>query len=263
MAAAVVRLRTTPVKGLAQEERKALSLLPGGVVDDRRFVIAEGDRVLWSAGLDPLARATARWEPGPDPGDVDAATNGALELRLGDGSQVAGEVVLGAPVAGRAFADRPVPGRVVHGPFAEALSDVLGRPVRLLFVAVGVGAPGPVTLLGDGSLARLAAQLGLDALDPRRFRMTIEVEGLSPHEEDGWDGRRVRLGDAVVAVSGQVPRCALTTRDPDTRARDLDTLRALLAYRTATAGGDAPLGVYARVVAAGAVRRGDIVTVLP
>jgi uncharacterized protein YcbX len=136
--------------------------------------------------------------------------------------------------------------------------------VRLLFVAVGVGSPGPLTVLGAGSVARLAQELGLadGGLDPRRFRMTIELDGLAPHEEDGWDGRTIRVGDrgAALAIAGQVPRCALTTRDPDTRERDHDVLRALLAYRVPMADGEPPLGVYATVTAAGTVRRGDIVT---
>lgn len=251
------------MKGFAQQEVQSLRLAVGGVVGDRRFVIAAADdRVLYSTHLDSLARATAAWEPGPDPCDTQAAGNGHLRLSLGGGADVEGEVILGEAVAGRAFADRPVPGRVVHGPFSEALSDLLGRHARLLFVAVGVGSPGPVTMLGDGSVERLARELGLDALDPRRFRMTIEVEGLAPHAEDAWEGTRIRLGEATLAVAGQVPRCVLTTRDPDTRRRDHDVLRALLAYRDRTTDGEAPLGMYATVVEPGVVRRGDAVAAL-
>lgn len=260
--AVVARLRATPVKGLAQTERESLTLVPGGIVDDRRFVVAtEDDRVLYSTGLEPLATATASWQPGPDPCAVDGDANGTLELRL-PGGTVSGEVVLGAAVAGRAYADRPVPGRVVAGPFATALSDAVGRPLRLLFVAVGVGSPGPLTLLGDGSIERLAGLLGVSGLDPRRFRTSIELGGTAAHEEDTWDGCEVALGGATVSVAGQVPRCDLTTRHPDTRVRDHDVLRTLLAHRSPMAGGEPPLGMYATVVAPGTVRRGDIVRVL-
>ena len=51
--------------------------------------------------------------------------------------------------------------------------------------------------------------------------MTIGVDGVEAHAEDGWIGERVRVGGAVVAVRAHVGRCAVTTRDPDTGLRDL------------------------------------------
>ena len=60
-------------------------------------------------------------------------------------------------------------------------------------------------------------------------------------------------------VGGQVPRCVLMTRDPDTAQRDYDVLRAILAHRTPMAGGEPPFGVYATVVEPGVIRVGDTV----
>jgi uncharacterized protein len=254
----VSRLRLACVKGFDQVEVDSLDLVPAGVVADRRFVIADADdRVLYSSQLDALAGATAGWRPGPDPVATDGEANGSLELRLPGRIVVGSDVVLGGWVAGRAYADRPVRGRVVEGPFGEALSALLGRPVRLLFVPVGVGSPGAITVLGDGSLARLAEALGVSALDPRRFRMTVELVGVEPHGEDAWRGTAVRVGAATLLIGDQVPRCALTTRDPDTRVRDHDVLRALLAYRERTPDGEPPFGVYATVEQAGTIRLGD------
>ena len=71
----------------------------------------------------------------------------------------------------------------------------------------------------------------MDEVDERRFRMNFGIDGLGEHEEDGWLGRRVRLGEAVVVPQGNVGRCAVTTQNPDTGAPDLDTLKALAAYR--------------------------------
>jgi hypothetical protein len=92
--------------------------------------------------------------------------------------------------------------------------------------------------------------------------MNFGVEGLREHEEDEWLGRRVRLGDAVVVPQGHVGRCAVTTQHPDTGAPDLDTLKALAAYRP---GDDAteplPFGVYAAVAQPGEVSVGDPVEV--
>ena len=42
---------------------------------------------------------------------------------------------------------------------------------------------------------------------------------------------RSRIGTAVVSVTKPDARCAITTQDPDTGERDLDTLRTILRYR--------------------------------
>ena len=95
------------------------------------------------------------------------------------------------------------------------------------------------------------------ALDGRRFRMLVHLAGCEPHEEDGWDGRLLSLGEAVVRVGGPVPRCATTTRDPETGERDFDTLRAIKAYRGLRERKHIDFGVYADVVEPGRVRVGD------
>jgi uncharacterized protein YcbX len=88
--------------------------------------------------------------------------------------------------------------------------------------------------------------------------MTLDVEGCAaPHEEDTWDGRRVRVGEAVVEVHGPVPRCVNTTRDPATGRRDLDTLRIIKEYRGLRDGDCLDFGVYAEVVEPGSARVGD------
>lgn len=154
-----------------------------------------------------------------------------------------------------------MPGRRVKGAFAVAMSEAAGQTLRLYYVPVGYGSPGPLTVLGDGSLRRLVRELGVDGLDPRRFKMSIELEGVEEHAEDGWEGSLVRVGSVALRIGAQVPRCAVTTRDPSTRARDHDTLRVLLAYRGAMETGEPPFGVYATVAEPGVVRVGDAVSV--
>ena len=104
---------------------------------------------------------------------------------------------------------------------------------------------------------------GVDEVDGRRFRMNFGVEGLREHEEDEWLGRRVRIGEAVVVPNGNVGRCAVTTQNPDTGKPDLDTLKALAAYRREVETTE-PLafGIYAAVTEAGRVRVGDSVQLL-
>jgi MOSC domain-containing protein len=88
--------------------------------------------------------------------------------------------------------------------------------------------------------------------------MLFELHGCEPHEEDTWGGRQFALGQAVVVLGGAVDRCAVTTRDPDTGERDLDTLRLIKDYRGRRESDGAVLfGVYGQVVRPGRVRVGD------
>jgi uncharacterized protein YcbX len=245
----LVRISTTPVKSLLLHHPDEIELEPFGVARDRRFyLIREDGRLLAGLHHGPLALVRADWEPEPD----------RLTLTFPDGSVVEGQVALAESVLTDFWGHR-VEGRLVVGPWSNALSDFAGRAVRLVKTdasAGGVDAE-PLTLVSSESVAELGRQAGLDAVDARRFRMLLEIEGCAPHEEDTWAGRHVRLGEAVVEIGGPVARCATTTRDPNTGKRDLDTLREIAAYRGKRDGKKIDFGVYAQVVRPGRIRVGD------
>jgi uncharacterized protein YcbX len=248
MTVRVATLRSCPVKGLNQVEVATLDLVAAGIAGDRRFVLVDAaGRALYGADLARLAGSTAHW-------DADGET---LAIAFPDGETISAPVETGEPLDARAYGDRPVPGVLVRGPFADACSERAGQPLRLTMTPVGRGAPGPVTVLSLASAARVGAALGVPGLSPRRFKMNIEIDGVEAHAEDGWAGRDLRIGSAVVRIGGQVPRCVLMTRDPDTQVRDHDTLRAILSYREPMAKGEPPLGVYATVVEPGRIAIGD------
>src|SRR4029077_3693960 len=155
-------------------------------------------------------------------------------------------------------------------PWQKALSEFVGEPLTLLWsergaVDRGVGG-GAATLVSRASLERLGEEAGVTSpVDGRRFRMLFEIDGVEPHAEDEWIGSRVAIGDAVVAPVGNVGRCAVTTKNPDTGEIDLDTLGTLAAYRGEREGRSEPLpfGVHASVVQPGRVRVGDAVRPVP
>ena len=257
----VAWLHVAPVKGLRIEERESVELGLNGVEDDRRFcVVDETGRLLNGKRFASLTTISARFD----------METGHLHLRMPKGSSVGGTVAVGAPITVTIYG-HAAPGHLVDGPWADALSDELGRPVRLVrFDGPGNGhdraddAAG-ATLLSTGSLERMQQEAGsAEPVDPRRFRMLIGVAGAGAHEEDEWIGRRVRVGDAVVLPAGNVGRCVVTTRDPETAEPTLDTLELLARYRRdATTTEPLAFGVWAHVERAGTVRIGDVVEVDP
>ncbi len=90
--------------------------------------------------------------------------------------------------------------------------------------------------------------------------MLIEIDGVAAHEEDGWVGRRVRIGAAVVVMHGHVGRCLVTSRDPETGEVDLPTLDMLGGYRRDLDTTEPlPFGIYGEVLEPGRVSVGDAV----
>jgi uncharacterized protein YcbX len=73
----------------------------------------------------------------------------------------------------------------------------------------------------------------------------------------------VRLGEVVVEPHGNVGRCAVTTHDPDTGRRSLDTLQLLAETRGDVPTTEAlPFGVWGTVLEPGRISLGDEVTLL-
>jgi uncharacterized protein YcbX len=251
----VSRLSIAPVKGMALVHPDEIRLERFGVASNRRFhlVDAEGRRY-GQIRNGTLARIAAEY-------DVEAER---LTLRFPDADVVEGTVVLRDPVV-TDFYGRQVPGRLVEGPWSEAVSRFAGQRLRLVRTddpGAGVDRDrGPVTMLSDASLDELARHAGRDAVEGRRFRMLISIAGCKPHEEDEWLGRRVRVGDAVVRLHEQVARCAITTQSPETGLPDFDTLREIARYRGTRAGDGKHIdfGVFGQVEQPGRVRVGDSV----
>jgi uncharacterized protein len=245
-----------PVKGLALRQLDECELTSAGVVGDREFfLVDENDRLVNSKGLGILQQIVPHFDKAAD----------RLTLAFPDGKTVAEHVNCDGAFDAR-FWQTTIRVRVVEGPWSGAISDFAGRRLRL------VRAPGPApdrlrggaaTLLGTGSLRAMSGVLGVDDVDGRRFRMNFGIEGLDEHEEDEWLGRRVRLGHATVVPQGNVGRCAVTTQNPDTGSPDLDTLKALAAYRRdVEATEPLPFGVHMAVAQPGRVRVGDAVALL-
>lgn len=248
--ATVARFNVTPVKSTALHHPDRIRIERWGAVGNREFFLVDRDGGLFGGSkLGPLVRIRA---------EHDAASE-VLRMDFPDGARLEGPAAPNGEVLEVNFWGRPVAARVLEGPWAEHLSRYARRDLRLARVERdGDGNDiRPVTLVSLASVDELARQGGADGpLDPGRFRMTVELEGMGPHEEDTWAGRRVRVGEATLVVGEPVPRCVVTTQDPATGARDFPTLSVIKRYR-GVADGDLLFGMYASVLEPGDVRIGD------
>jgi uncharacterized protein len=253
----VARISLSPIKGTALNHPPSVALTEAGIPGNRRFfLIDERGDLFTSFDFGPLVRVRSSYDAAtetltvafPD-GHVDAATVGD------DGAAVVTDLDR-----------RPVPGTIVAGPFGASFSDYAGRDLRLVRTVHDGDGPDVhrLSLVSWGSVRDLAHKAGHDGdLDARRFRMNLELEGCEPYEEDEWDGRRVRVGTAIVRVLGQIPRCVVTTQSPKTGAKDFDTLRHIARHRPPIRGRRGiPFGMYAEVQEPGSAAIGDQVLAL-
>jgi uncharacterized protein YcbX len=229
-----------PVKGIGAEPLTAAALSPAGAL--------HGDRA-WAL-LNAEAQDSDAWQPrrnflqvasGPALAAVTARTEGrAIVLSHPDRPDLtlepeAAPGALGDWAAPLWPADRPGPARLVRAP-GHGMTDM----------------PDPYVSLGSlASLAALSARAGV-ALDMRRFRINLWLDGLAPWEEAEWVGRRFHLGAVLLEGAEPIGRCRAPEANPATGRRDVNVLALLEAARQ-----DTIFGLYARVIEGGEVARGD------
>lgn len=249
--ARVSRISIAPVKSLGLVHPDEVQLETYGVRGNRRFWLVEESTLFNGKRAGAMVQIRPEW---------DEETR-FLALTLPDGTRVEGTVEVGERVEATMY-DHPHPSRRVVGPWEQAISDFVGRPLTLLWAethAVDRGyRGGTVSLVSRGSLEKLGEVAGAtEPVDGRRFRMLFELDGVAPHEEDSWLGTQVQIGEAAIQLNGDVGRCAVTTQDPDTGVPTLDTLAALAQYRPNGRSERLPFGVYGTVAVPGRVRVGD------
>lgn len=246
----VAALTVAPVKGMQVTPVDALDVGPLGPEGDRAFYVLDpADAVVETARAQGLLGILPRWD----------AASGVLALRFPDGTEVAEAIEPRDAVETRNYAGRPITGRRVDGALAASVSEHLGKPVTLLVRDPDVMGPGdyPMSLMSAATVAALGPWLDGVAPDPRRFRMNVTIDGADAWEEHGWEGRELAVGDAVLRGAMVVPRCVMTTLDPESGRGYVPVLKALARNR----GKDqVELGIWCEVVRPGAVRLGDRLT---
>jgi len=254
----ISRFNVTPVKGMALHHPAEVLLGPAGIPESRRFFLVDAYGETFSGwAFGGLVRIQPEYDPASE----------QLSLTFPDGVVVKDETNDLGQAAVVNFYGRPVPAHEVLGSFTKAISVFAGRELRLMRCdrdGDGVDVH-PLTVVGGASVRDLGSRGKRETeLDSRRFRINIEFEGGEPYEEDGWDGGLVRVGSAMLRITGQIPRCVVTTQSPDTGEKDWNTLTQIAKFRPRIQGdGGLPFGMYAHVEEVGTARVGDEVTPLP
>jgi uncharacterized protein YcbX len=246
----VSQLAIAPVKGMRLHCTGEIRLGRRAVTGDREFLIIGKDgKLLLTSRFPALLQIEPAWDRARD----------VLALRFPDGNVVQDTPEPGAAAATRTYDGRKIPGWIIPGPLSAALSGYLGREVYLLKrEPEHIGHDDqPVTLMSEASLTALAPEFNGTTPDPRRFRMTITMTGTDAWAEHGWGGQKVAIGEAILRVIAPVPRCVVTTRNPDSGATDARVLHALARVRGKN---DVTLGVWCDIIRPGRIHIGDLVT---
>lgn len=248
----VVGLYVHPIKGLSPQPLTSAALRAGGgVPHDREFA---------------LARPDGRYEPGRRVGLpkgefytlVGEHRLAGLETHLDVASdaltvRVAGHEVLSAHLERdrdevlRFFA------RVLDLP--DGVLPVPARDEGRRFTDVSRRGDEPmnwISLLNLASVRDLAERAGVAAIDPRRFRANVLLDGLPAWSELDLVDREFTLGGVRLRGTRRTVRCAATEVDPDSGRRDLPVLRLLKQHF-----GHEMMGVYAEVLSDGVLEIGS------
>ena len=250
----VASIHRYPVKSLAGESLAAVELAPGrGLVADRRyaFVPAEPGAPAPQPGWRPKSRCIALVRHAAPVRLAARYDDAARTLALSKNGR---EIVRGEP-------EIPAERARIEAAAAAELAREVGGGVALLSAGEGamltdVDAP-LISLVNLASVRALGEAMGA-TLDPLRFRANFYFEGAPAWAEREWTGKQIGLGSAGLEVVDVTERCAAIDVNPGTATRDLRLLNGL-AERL----GHVEMGVYAKVIAGGTVRRGAQILPLP
>jgi uncharacterized protein YcbX len=263
---AVVSLWRYPVKSMMGEELNATQVTDRGLLGDRSLALVDAETSKVVSAKNPKKwptmfdfRATFIFPPEPD------KPLPPVRVTLPEGTSVTSDDTR----------------------FAELITAAIGRPVTLATAAPSQASleeywpdmpeldhqelvtdesmpPGTffdlatIHVLTTATINRLRELYPVGRFEVRRFRPNIVIDiddGEAEFVENKWLGQQLRLGDDVVLrITDHCPRCVMTTLPQGDLPKDGGILR------TAARHNDVHVGVYAEVLRAGPVRRGDAVT---
>ena len=246
-AARVVALYRYPVKALSPERLDRVTLSAGATIPfDRAYAIENGPGRFDPDAPQHLpkvtfitlmrnARAATLDTTFDDASETLTISRGGRQLARGQLTTKLGRSLIEQFLAAYLKDELRGAPRIVSAP-GHSFSDVKDKCLHIINLA---------TLR---EVERVAGR----SLDPLRFRPNVIVDGIPAWSEFDLEKLDLALGTARVQGLGRTQRCAATSVDPGTGARDID-LPALLER----AWGHDDFGFYARVTQDGTAANGD------
>jgi len=247
--AQIASLYRYPVKGLSPEPLPRVLLGVGQTFPaDRRYAIENGP-----SGFDPAA---PEWLPKSY--FLMLMRNerlAGLQTRFEDRTNLL-TIGEGGRVAVRGDLETAEGRAAVEGFFTANFASDLKGPPKILS---GGGhsfsdvARKVVSIINLSSVAAIENLVG-QPVHPLRFRANLYVSGWPAWHEFELLDRTLAIGDVRLKVVKRIVRCAAINVDPESAVRDLDIPHTLTRRL-----GHADCGVYAEVIAGGAIGVGDTI----
>lgn len=258
---------------------------PNGIPGDRAWALRDEERggIRGAKKIAELMRFAARYLEEPAAGAAPAP-----EITLPDGAKLrasasgASEQISGAlgqkvtlwPLLPADALDHYRRGAPTHEDMEQEMRAVFGRlpdeplPDFSIFpkeLFEFESPPGtyfdafPLLLLTDATLRRLQQLAPASKVDVRRFRPNLVVatpDGVADFVEQGWIGKRVRVGEAELEIAMTCPRCVMITHGFADLPKDPGLMRTVVREANQN------VGVYVRVARPGRIAVGDSVELL-
>lgn len=110
-----------------------------------------------------------------------------------------------------------------------------------------------VHIITTATINHLRSLIPESRIEVRRFRpnIVLDVPDGEGFIENEWIGKRIRIGEIILEIEQPTVRCVMTTLPQGDLPQDSNVLR------TAIKQNNGAIGVYAKVIQAGRIRRGD------
>ena len=271
--AAVATLWRYPVKSMMGEELNATQVTPGGILGDRAFALVDDETGKVVSAKNPQKWADffayrAAYVAPPLSAELPPAwiTTPTGEVVRSDDPNVSHVI---SSALGRKVTLRQVPPE--KAVLEQYWPEHAGQANEVTAEAMAGDAPAgsffdyaTVHLLTTSSINALRAAYPQGRFEVRRFRPNIVIDtgDLDGFVENEWVGKILQIGHSVrLEITDPCPRCVMTTLAQGDLPKDPGIFRHGIArnhVHVPFAGKALPsVGVYARVVSTGTIRRGD------
>lgn len=274
-----------PVKSMGGESIDETRLGPNGVPGDRAWAVRDEVRggIRGAKKIPALMTCHARYEKTPaesgsSPAEITLPDGSRLSTSDADANDRISEAVAHAvtlwPLLPADAQDHYARGAPDHEDMEQELRAMFARNPDEPLPDLGKfppelfqyeSPPGtyfdayPLLIISRQSLDEMARRAPGSRFDVRRFRPNFVVDlpdTTAPFPEAALEGRRLRIGTALLEATIGCPRCVMTTHGFDDLPKDPSIMRALVA----NAGGN--LGLYAQVSEPGEVAVGDSIEIV-